>query len=614
VSTGRGEFDGVGAQVSDDLAETDGVSVDQDGVEVSLELVLVRIDRAMTPLVYDGRMSTIAEPRARTSGEVFTRRWIVDLILDLSGYTPDRDLGGTVAVEPSCGKGAFLVPMVERLIESCRRHDRAIVDAMGAIVAADLLVDNVDCARRSVAEVLQRAGIGDATATMLSESWITQCDYLLTQPKYGSLFSLDESPRVDFVIGNPPYIRPEDVPPSLYDSYRSLWPTMLGRADVYVGFFEAALKSLAPGGVVGFICADRWMRNQYGRGIRSLISTQFSVDLIFPMHDVDAFETKVSAYPAIVVLRNGQQSAATLAEADVAFASAEAGKFVDWFRSDCDILVASGVSATRLGRWVGGEMSWPGGNPAMVAIIEDLNAKFAPLENPHTGTRVGIGVATGADELFVTTNPGLVESDRLLPLTMSQDGVTGEICWGGTYLVNPWDETGTLVDLAQFPKLRKYFEQNGTVLRARHTARKAADKWYRTIDKVDHALTARPKLLFPDLKMTTHPVLEPGGLYPHHNLYYVVSDKWDLQVLGGLLLSKVAEAFVSAYCVKMRGGTLRFQAQYLRRIRLPEPDTISAVDQAGLADAFARRDAAAATEIALRLYGIEEHRERFCAV
>ena len=83
------------------------------------------------------------------------------------------------------------------------------------------------------------------------------------------------------------------------------------------------------------------------------------------------------------------------------------------------------------------------------------------------------------------------------------------------------------------------------MLRNRHVAGKVADKWYRTIDKVDHTLVDRPKLLFPDLKMTTHPVLEPGGLYPHHNLYYVISDKWDLRVLGGLLLSKVAEAFVA---------------------------------------------------------------------
>ena len=65
-------------------------------------------------------------------GEVFTRRWVVELILDLAGFTADRDLGGLVAVEPSCGAGAFLVPMTERLIESCSRHGRPLSDIAGA--------------------------------------------------------------------------------------------------------------------------------------------------------------------------------------------------------------------------------------------------------------------------------------------------------------------------------------------------------------------------------------------------------------------------------------------------------------------------------------------------
>ena len=78
------------------------------------------------------------------------------------------------------------------------------------------------------------------------------------------------------------------------------------------------------------------------------------------------------------------------------------------------------------------------------------------------------------------------------------------------------------------------------------------------------------------MRATINPVLEPGGHYPHHNLYYIVSDKWDLEVLGGLLLSTIGQAFVEAYCVRMRGGTLRFQAQYLRQIRVPQPDSIRA--------------------------------------
>lgn len=66
-------------------------------------------------------------------GEVFTRRWVVDLMLDLIGFTPDADLATRVIVEPSCGCGAFLLPIVERLIKSCQRHDRPLADSVGAL-------------------------------------------------------------------------------------------------------------------------------------------------------------------------------------------------------------------------------------------------------------------------------------------------------------------------------------------------------------------------------------------------------------------------------------------------------------------------------------------------
>jgi len=128
--------------------------------------------------------------------------------------------------------------------------------------------------------------------------------------------------------------------------------------------------------------------------------------------------------------------------------------------------------------------------------------------------------------------------------------------------------------------------------------------WYRTIDRVSHDLTSKPKLYIADIKDVLAPVLDRGETYPHHNLYYIQSDQWDLEVLGGILLSEVGQFFVESYGVRMRGGYLRVQAQYLRRIRVPEPHTLDKRDLHGFADAFCRRDRAMATEVALRVYGI----------
>ncbi|MFC0544021.1 Eco57I restriction-modification methylase domain-containing protein [Kutzneria chonburiensis] len=533
-------------------------------------------------------------------GEVFTRRWVVETILDLVGYTADQDLADAVIVEPACGGGAFLGPVVERLSASCRKHGRSLLDAVQAIEAYDLLDRNVQASRDLVGQQLLADGFESTDVEKVVNSWIGQGDYLLQESSVH---------LADFVVGNPPYIRLEDVPDIRMNAYRSSCSTMGGRADIYVGFYEVALRSLKPGGRLGFICADRWMRNQYGRNLRGMVTRRFSVDLVLTMHDVDAFQEQVSAYPAITVISNAVQGSAIAADATGRFDAQQAKEFVAWTSKVGQARVDKpAYHAARLPHWFPGDDSWPAASPARLAVLEDLSDRCQLLEDVSTGTRVGIGVATGADSVFIThrSDAADVEEDRLLPLAMVRDTTSGELDWNGTHLVNPWDAQGKLVDLDVYPRLAQYFNRHAAALRKRYVATKQPDNWYKTIDKVDHRLTARPKLLFPDMKLAIHPVLDPGGFYPHHNLYYITSDKWDMRVLGGLLLSKVAEAFVSAYAVKMRGGTLRFQAQYLRKIRVPDPAAIRDDVRIALAEAFDRRDVQAATTAALKAYGLVE--------
>ncbi len=536
---------------------------------------------------------TVGErPQVVDHGEVFTRRWVVELILDLAGYTPERDLGAMRAVEPACGSGAFIVPMAERLLASLKLHGRVLEESRDALHGYDLIPANAAVSRRALRDLLK--SLGEANADEISNGWVTCSDYLLD--------GVQRAPN--FVIGNPPYVRQENVEPLKLAEYRSRYSTMVGRSDIYIGFFEKALRSLEPGGALAFICADRWMRNQYGRKLRALIGDEFSLDISIEMHNVDAFENQVSAYPAVTVISRRPQQRAAFVQAKGGFSERDVPGLGKWLKADDSVPNSPNYSACLLPYWFTGEDSWPTGSAARLNLVERLNDAFQPLENPDTGTRIGIGVATGADAVFVTKDPVAVEPSRLLPLAMSRDTVTGELTWSKRYLVNPWERTGELVELDSYPLLKDYFETHGAALLRRHVATKRPAAWFRTIDKVDHSLVDRRKLLFPDMKMTTHPVLDRGGLYPHHNLYYVVSRDWDLEVLGGLLLSKVAELFVDAYSVRMRGGTLRFQAQYLRKIRVPDPATISDEDAETLRKAFAVRDTQLATETACRLYSI----------
>lgn len=544
------------------------------------------------------RHPAVLEPQT-TFGEVFTRSWVVELMLDIAEYTEDRDLGQLVIVEPSCGAGAFLESIIGRLIASAHKYGRDVRTLGGAVRAFDLSQANVELARKSAVSTLLDEGLSTAEAAELASTWIETSDFLLTA---------GDGPTADFVVGNPPYIRLERVSADTMAEYRQKLPTMRGRSDIYIGFFEKGLSLLRQNGTLVFICADRWMRNSYGAQLRELVGNTMAVETIVSMHDVDAFEEQVSAYPAIVALRNSAQHKTAVVELNATFSATQADQVVRWLRSgDDEPAPESDFTASRMERSFSGRALWPTGSPSRLSLIAELEARGRPLQDEHTGTRVGIGLATGCDDVFLTTDSDLVEPDRLLPMAMARDTVTGEIVWGGNYLVNPWDEQG-LVDLDRYPRLRSYLRSHEDQLRARYIGRKNPQAWYRTIDRVRAGLIHERKLFMPDLKTSSHPVLDSGLTYPHHNLYVVTSDSWDLEVLGALLLSDLANLFVGAYCVRMRGDCYRFQAQYLRKIRVPEPSDLDASDSRALTRAFRRRDVEAATAIAARAMHIEPSR------
>ena len=77
-----------------------------------------------------------------------------------------------------------------------------------------------------------------------------------------------------------------------------------------------------------------------------------------------------------------------------------------------------------------------------------------------------------------------------------------------------------------------------------------------------------------------------------------------MRALHAVLRAGIAELFVSLYSTRMRGGYLRFQAQYLRRIRLPEWSDVSEELRIGLRDAAEQDDMEAARTLTGELYGL----------
>lgn len=541
-------------------------------------------------------LATQSEIEAR--GAIFTRSEVVDFILDLAGYTEDQPLHKKRILEPSFGGGDFLLPIVSRLLTAWRaaKSSGSALDDLGdSIRAVELHSETYHSTHAAVIALLKREGLPIKTAVALADRWLTQGDFLLA-PLDG---------QFDFVVGNPPYVRQELIPATQLAEYRSRYQTMYDRADLYIPFIERSLLALSEGGSLGFICADRWMKNRYGGPLRSLVAKQFHLKIYVDMVDTPAFHSDVIAYPAITIISRETPGVTRIAHRP-AIDRATLATLADALRAMP--LPKEAGPARELACVTNGSEPWLLGSSDLMALIRRLERQFPSLE--EVGCKVGIGVATGADKVFIGDFDALdVEPDRKLPLVTTRDIMSGKVKWRGQCVINPFVDGGGLVDLRDYPRLRLYLEAHQEVIAGRHCAQKSPANWYRTIDRITPALAMRQKLLIPDIKGEAHIVFEGGELYPHHNLYYVTSEAWDLRALQAVMLSAVTRLFIATYSTKMRGGFLRFQAQYLRRIRIPLWSDVPEMLRVELVEAAIERDLQACNRAAFKLYGLN-HEER----
>lgn len=539
-------------------------------------------------------VDALAAAGAEARGAVFTRREVVDFILDLAGYSAALPLHRRRLLEPSFGGGDFLLPAVVRLLAAWKTHGKgdAVAELRSSVRAVELHRGSFQSTRDAVLKLLVSEGVPEAQATEIVDAWLINGDFLLV-PLDGAF---------DFVVGNPPYVRQELIADVLLAEYRRRYRTLYDRADLYIPFIERSLLSLAENGSLGFICADRWMKNRYGGPLRQLVANGFRLRVYVDMVGTPAFHSEVTAYPAITIISREKKGPTRVAYRP----EINAGSLLTLTGS----LLAKGLDTAATGvrelmAVTSGTEPWILESSDQLELVRRLEGAFPTVE--EAGCKVGIGVATGADEAFIGPFDSLdVEQDRKLPLAMTRDILSGHVEWRGLGVINPFADDGGLVSLAEYPRLQRYLEARKDVIAKRHVAMRAPANWYRTIDRIYPALVAQPKLLIPDIKGEAHVVYEEGRLYPHHNLYYITSDTWDLRGLQAVLLSGIARLFVAVYSTKMRGGFLRFQAQYLRRIRLPRWSEIPLGLRQELIAAAEKSDLAACNKAAFAIYGLNK--------
>ena len=245
------------------------------------------------------------------------------------------------------------------------------------------------------------------------------------------------------------------------------------------------------------------------------------------------------------------------------------------------------------------QLGWRKWKEKKMSLTDDWSEMFGGITYPSSllsieeqGFHIGIGVATGADSIYISPKlKDIIEEDRLLPAINARDLTGDKLNWNGEYLLNPFDEKGNLVDLSSYPKTLSYLESKKKILANRHVAKKSPNKWYRTIDKVKAGLQNTPKILIPDISGNSLFFIDEGHFYPLHNLYYITGkDMHQLKLLCSILMSDFVKKQIQEQSNNMNGGYARWQSQNLRKLRIPYIKGITQEQAAILEDGYDKKD------------------------
>jgi hypothetical protein len=105
----------------------------------------------------------------------------------------------------------------------------------------------------------------------------------------------------DVVIGNPPYVRVDEIAPAKRTTYRELFITTTGKYDLYYLFFEKGITLLGTSGTLSFISPNKFCAATSASTLRNFIFTNSSHQEIISTSMLDVFED-ASNYPVITVL------------------------------------------------------------------------------------------------------------------------------------------------------------------------------------------------------------------------------------------------------------------------------------------------------------------------
>jgi type I restriction-modification system DNA methylase subunit len=213
----------------------------------------------------------------------------------------------------SCDLAVLLDEQTDLFAPELSARAREMLDRIGAIMSMD-----TDTGRRAH----EKERIQDEL-NELRKPLIAMCDQAVSPPvgpnagrpmhwpiEYPERFldskgALLEDGGFDAVIGNPPYVRIQELGRDVAEYCRQRYITASGSFDAYVPFIERGVRLLRSAGRLGFIAPNTFLKLDYGSHLRALLAGHRLVQELVDFGDAQVFDGATNYTCLIVLDREG---------------------------------------------------------------------------------------------------------------------------------------------------------------------------------------------------------------------------------------------------------------------------------------------------------------------
>lgn len=226
----------------------------------------------------------IPENDRKLNGAFFTPTYIVDYIINELKPAQNQ-----TNIDLSCGCGAFLIGLVDYYHTQYGESIKKVVKKN--IFGSDILSYNI------------------ARAKLLLTLYALQSGEILEESDF-NLYVRDSlrhnwTEKYDNVVGNPPYVKFQDLSQENRNYLVSNWSTTIGGTfNLYFAFFELGYNLLKENGRLGYITPNNYFTSLAGEPLRAFFLHKRCLDKIIDFNSKKVFD--VQTYTAITFLKKNK--------------------------------------------------------------------------------------------------------------------------------------------------------------------------------------------------------------------------------------------------------------------------------------------------------------------